>query len=86
MDHAILARLLGIKRGFPHRGVSLMLYRSLIGAIVLAAGLAIPLGVAQAQDTSKYPDLVGSVAQAGRNRQWPMGHNQAERPRPETRR
>jgi hypothetical protein len=36
-----------------------MLYRSLIGAIVLAAGLAIPLGVAQAQDTSKYPDWSG---------------------------
>jgi hypothetical protein len=36
-----------------------MLYRSLIGAIVLAAGLAIQLGVVQAQDTSKYPDWSG---------------------------
>jgi len=36
-----------------------MLFRSLIGAVALAAGLAMAIAAAQAQDMSKYPDWSG---------------------------
>src|SRR6058998_707228 len=66
-----------------HRGRTLMLYRSLIGAIAVAAALMLTPASAQVFDPAKYPDLSGQwrrVASGPPRYDTTKGYGRAQQP------